>query len=319
MSERHTDQARARNGERRDRPPEKLAQVLKQLATEINAEFSLTLSGPLLKEDGSIDMEGFQTKKGGPYRKTRDPRNPSRPGAESIAEDKEYIKEREIEWSDAKNTKVQQYYLTEYGDGSVDGVVAQFRRNRLESHGVQLEMAITVLLHKILKSEFLVLRTAPLDDYKNGVDTLIVDRKTGNVVCSFDEVNDREGGGRYEEKIAAIKLNARQGGSRIKYGVTFKESKGAPTLQRTDLHFIPSFYLALSLSELQELLAGMNYDISQPPTPVELKIFDRLLSTLESQRCLLRDEPTRPEFKLQLEEFYESLRRMRALAHYYKK
>ena len=48
-------------------------------------------------------------------------------------------------------------------------------------------MAIMVLLHKMLKDDFVVLRSAKRDDYAGGVDMLIVNRKTGAVICAIDD------------------------------------------------------------------------------------------------------------------------------------
>ena len=164
------------------------------------------------------------------------------------------------------------------------------------------------------------MRSSALDDYKNGVDHLIVDRLTGNVICSFDEVNDRAGGGRrIEEKLAEAKKKARKGGARVKYGVTFEGEEGKRKIVRKNLENIPSFYLALTQEELRELLAGMEFDISAAPSAIELKVFDALMAKLESQNLALLEKRIPDLIRKQLEDFKESIQRMKELGEQLKK
>ena len=60
------------------------------------------------------------------------------------------MRDLEIKFSDADDARVQAYHQVD----STDAMLEKFNQTRLESNGMQLEMAITLVLHKILKSEF---------------------------------------------------------------------------------------------------------------------------------------------------------------------
>ena len=60
------------------------------------------------------------------------------------------------------------------------------KRNNIESEC--FEQLVSVIFTKVMPERFAVLRTAKYDDYEHGVDTIIIDRETGDVVCSVDEV-----------------------------------------------------------------------------------------------------------------------------------
>ncbi len=140
------------------------------------------------------------------------------------------------------------------------------------------EMALTITLHKFLKNDFIVARASRYDDYNNGVDQVIVDKKTGDVICGFDEVftSGFDGGG--EKKVEKMKKIKEKGGAEIKYGATLENDQ----LVRSHIKNVPAFYLALSKDELKELLevlANKNTVI----TEVEINIFNKLLDSLETQ------------------------------------
>lgn len=118
------------------------------------------------------------------------------------------------------------------------------------------EMALTAMLQKILPSRFMVVRASAYDDYNHGVDQLILDKESGDVVCGIDEVIDRDyysGPNKKEEKI---KRQMAKGGFQVKYGAKFKNSK----LFLQNLKNIPAFYLSLSKSELQVLFQALKSD-----------------------------------------------------------
>jgi hypothetical protein len=301
-----------RSGSKRDlreRDYEKLAETLKQLAAKINAEFFDEIGAALLEDDATISMDVFALKKGGPFRKTKDARNPDDAGLDTIEHDKALVKQLEIEWTDADDERVQAYFAAENTEKTLE-----IRRRELkEKLGIRLEMALTIVLHKILGPEFLVLRSATYDDYKNGVDHVIVDRRTGNVVCSFDNVN-AQSGSRHEEKLAKVKKKAREGGARVKYGITFEmDKRGSRKIVRRELAHVPTFYLGLSPDELKNLLYKMNFGLDDPSSETELRVFDTLLQALEFQRELLERERISDKMRGTLKSFEESLSRMRDL------
>ena len=78
--------------------------------------------------------------------------------------------------------------------GWFSGLSAEEAREKKRlTEGEQLEMLAYAILAKNLGEQFVVARTSPHDDRVNKVDTIILDRKTGNLVCAFDEVGDASG------------------------------------------------------------------------------------------------------------------------------
>ncbi|MBM3204742.1 hypothetical protein FJZ48_02050 [Candidatus Uhrbacteria bacterium] len=287
-----------------ERFKEKLVESLKQLADQINREFVGELGAPLLHDDGTINMDAFSLKKGGPFRKTKDGRDPHDTGEGTIEYDKALIERLEADFAAADSEGVQKHF------GGREAAMAAFRERQSTKLGVQLEMALTIILHKVLGSEFLVLRSSKFDDYKHGVDHLIVDRLTGNVVCSFDNVNETEGL-RNQQKMQKVIRRAADGGTQIKYGITFS---GEPQkILRTKLSSIPTFSLALSQDELKTVLHQMNYDVTGEPSSTELQVFDQLMDGLELQCATLQDRKIASGVRMGLMAFGESLTRMRAL------
>ncbi len=116
-----------------------------------------------------------------------------------------------------------------------------------ERVGELLEMLAVGIFYKFLKDRFIILRSSSFDDVYNKVDTLIIDKETGNVVCAFDEVADvlRT---RYHEKRENVMRINKKGGARLKYGLELKEvKKGNQELEVkfSSLKNLPIFYIAL--------------------------------------------------------------------------
>jgi len=293
---------------------EKLEGMLSAMSTEINQELRASIGHDILNNDASINMDSFWTKKGGPYKKE---------GADdSVKADKEMVRDLELRFSGVKNEdgsineKALISYEKEYGTTDFDEIIQIHKKNREKQSNHKLEMAITGLLYKVLKSEFVVVRSSLLDDYTAGVDNVIVNKRTGQVVCAFDEVHDQKGGGREKEKINKVSKKAEKGGATIKYGFTFeKDSVSNETkLIRTAIDHIPSFYLGLTPEELEELLNSMEFDISKEVTKVELKIFDILIKSLEEQIDMLENNKKIDEkIRKNIQNFKNSLKQMKDL------
>jgi hypothetical protein len=239
-------------------------------------------------------MDAYVSKKqvDGPYKKT---------GEGSVKQDKDLVRNLELKWSGVmrENGEIDEEIFNRYKTDpnydppikTLDDIIALRKKNKNETPSGKLEMAVSGLLYKILKDDFVVVRASDYDDRINGADNVIVNRHTGDVVCAFDEVHDHEGGDRHQGKLAKVVKNAEKGGTTIKYGFTFeKDSETQQTkLVRKAIEHIPSFYLGLAPEELQDLLGGMQFDIHKGVSKVELVIFDKLISSLERQVTSLKE------------------------------
>jgi len=160
----------------------------------------------------------------------------------------------------------------------------KFNKEELrDSNGQLFEEAIACVFHRILKKNYLVVRSSDFDDFSNGVDLLIVDEETGEIICAVDDISTNENFQGIEDKENKVLLQNMNGGAKMKYGLTFKENgqSGEMELTREKIKEIPIFFMHLSGEKLDELLSKMNYDIKGDPSEIELEIFDELVRILE--------------------------------------
>jgi hypothetical protein len=300
---------------------ERLEHMMGEMANEINADLKQYVGEvDLLQSDGSVRMEAFVSKKpvNGPYKKDG--------GPDSVKADKNLVRELELKWSGVmkENGEIDEKIFNRYKQDpnykpriqTLDDIIALRKKNKNETPSGKLEMAITGLLYKFLKDDFIVMRASEYDDRANGADNVIVNRHTGDVVCAFDEVHDEEGGERHNGKLAKVAKNAEKGGTTIKYGFTFEKdaTTNQTTLVRKAIEHVPSFYLGLAPDELAELLEHMQFDIHAGVNKVELKILDKLISSLEEQvDGLKNNRRVHRGVQKSVQNFEASLERMKEL------
>ncbi len=179
--------------------------------------------------------------------------------------------------SDQELVKVQEDTLR--GSKSLEN----WRLDREKNPAEIAEMALALVINKFLGADFIVARASNYDDYNSGVDLVVIDKKTGDVVCGFDDVLGNigdDGGAKKEVKMTNFR---KKGGAKIKYGATIKDGE----LIRQAAQGIPAFYLSLSQVELGELLTALK--TGEPITPAENKIFNKLVASLEEQAALAKD------------------------------
>ncbi|MFH1565418.1 MAG: hypothetical protein ABIC82_06325 [bacterium] len=310
---------------RRKKPEyyEKLEGLLKNIAQEMNDEFKCYLNsekrGDLFEGDCSIRMNAFQKGENGPYAKEDD-----------IKKDKQFIKDEELEWSEAENEKVRLYYKNEYKawddnddeKKQTEKTVAKWKEMQEKRIGNLLEMAIVGIFYKILKNSNLsIMRSAKYDDYTNGVDTIMVDKETGQVICAFDEVSDEEGKDeRRKNKLKRMKHKAKQQGGELKYGITFeKNNENKSVLVKKNLTNIPMFCLNLPKNELEKILGEMKFDTDTCPREIELAFFNKMVFLMEEQmQNLLKEQRLNENVKENLQAIPEALQKMRDASAQYK-
>jgi len=288
---------------------EKLDGMMSVIAQKLNAEFlELGETQLMLNSDNTINPDAFR-----PSAKT--------PGKTStfVDADGEKVRKQNIALSAADNRSTQEYYIDKFGikddEYIIDNVIKQFKRNNEKKPGFQLEKAITALFHKLLREEFLVMRSCTYDDYFNGIDNVIVNKKTGDVICAFDEVHDEVGGERQMGKTQKILKIAQDEGAMLKYGMILKKDgvTGKQKLVKKPIINIPVFYIGLSTDELKSLLSGMSYDIDGKINQIEFDIFDKLMISLEDQIISLNREKLHPGVKKNIAIFKESVRQMKKM------
>lgn len=211
---------------------------------------------------------------------------------EEIEKDKQFVEEKEKGW---------------YGDLSEK----EKEEEILKSDGEKLELLKNSIFNKNLGSEFIITRSSRYDDIKNGVDNVLLERKTGNVICALDEVGDISGVEYERKKDKILERNRDNHGAKIKYGLSLKEESGEMKLKLGKVDNIPIFYIALSKSMISKALT--NFNPSPEQSDFEKKLFDYFISTLDSQVKGLELVPSRlsPELKKRLDTFNQFLKDFR--------
>ena len=171
-----------------------------------------------------------------------------------------------------------------------------------EKIGEKLEEVFSLLLNKMFeKNEMIVVRTSKYDDIFAGVDHLILDAKTGNVVAGIDTLSEMSGR-RYESKIQAILAKNLDGGARIKYGVRIEEGK----VKKGRLQQVPVFLFALPPQKIDQIVETFD---PQKVTPQEKDVFRYFLACLKLQTDALakKDMKAFPELEKRFKGFREKI------------
>lgn len=257
---------------RAEKPGEKLAHFMEDISHKLNKEiFEYGEKEPLLDEKNSIRMEAFNYS--------------------DIEADKQKVFNKDVEWSGANDPEIREFYGGKYGVESIDGVIKSYRKNKENNPSAQLEKAITGLLHKVIGKKFMVMRSSDFDDYFNGIDNVVVNRETGDVICAFDEVHDEKDGKRQMKKIKKIKDVAGRGGATLKYGITFEKDAitGEKKLVKKSIKNVPVFFLGLSSKELSGLLSEINFSVDSEINSFEWEVFNNLIKSLKEQIEILEE------------------------------
>ena len=184
-----------------------------------------------------------------------------------LENDKAYIAKHEQEWAKEKGKTVEEWQKT-----------------KDKNPATIAELAVTLVLHKLLNDRFIIARASTFDDYKHGVDNVLIDKETGAVVCGFDEVLGFTGDDGGEKKDKKIKESIASGGASLKYGATMIDGK----MVRRDLRNMPTFYLSLSKDELHQLLLDLKgtSEVTENEKTIVLKLLASLKSQYENDKSL---------------------------------
>lgn len=202
--------------------------------------------------------------------------------------------------------------------------------------GGKLEMFKTAIFHKLLKEDFFVLRSSIFDDTIYGVDNVIIDRETGNLVCGFDEVvtdrgesassenepelwfGKKKSGERkirgFKTKKAEVFKKNQNGGAELKYGLkTEKEGEKTKITLGWRKNF-PIFYLALPRNHLENGIKKFN---PFKESNLDKTILNHFFSSIKSQISELKlhelgGTRLNPNLKKRLDAFEKKLEKLSA-------
>ena len=174
--------------------------------------------------------------------------------------------------------------------------------------GMIWEKVVTIIFNKILGEKYLIVHSSRRDDNR-GFDTLIVDKKTGEVVCTFDEVESNLQSNRYLKKIARVdEIN--KIGSVIRDGLILKNGK----LEQKLLTDIPYFLLQITKEDFIKVLSEMDLDSMDNISDIEFEVFDKLIISLETQiESLKNSGHTKENLLEKVDKFLDSLEKMKEI------
>lgn len=177
---------------------------------------------------------------------------------------------------------------------------------RIRKRGERLEMLKSAIFFKNLRKEFIVVRSSLFDDVVNNVDNVIIERKTGNVVCALDEVAEIKGF-RYEEKRKEVLDKNFSKGVELKYGLLLKKEEGEMKLKLSEISHLPIFYLALHESAIEKALDNFQNSLTEQ-SDYEKKIFEYFIASLNSQiQSLLLSPNLHSDIEKRVQRFREIL------------
>lgn len=172
------------------------------------------------------------------------------------------------------------------------------------------ETGITLLLDKALHEDFVVCKSSKYDDYKHGVDNIILDKETGNIVCGFDDVLGHRGDDGGEKKKDKIRKIMDKGGVSLKQGLSFKDDG---SLETKDLHKLPAFYLAISKEDLELLLKNMNNEDEDQISETEKNLLLKFVSSMEEQLDSFKVSRLDTKLQTNILEFEKSLTKIKSI------
>ena len=114
------------------------------------------------------------------------------------------------------------------------------------------EKLTVALLHKAFFLKGLTtVRSSSFDDVRHKVDSFIVDRQTGEVICALDETTAEEGTPARRGKDAAAEKMNEQGGTSVKYGVN---GIAGDNFSLAEVPNVPLFVLQLPRTRIDRVL-----------------------------------------------------------------
>jgi hypothetical protein len=154
------------------------------------------------------------------------------------------------------------------------------------SDGENFEVLKTIIFNKFLGNDFIVARASLFDDFINRVDNVILDKKTGNLVCALDEVADISGSEFEKKKGEVLNRNMKENENMLKYGLRMENGKIAPARAE---HF-PLFYLALPHNHIREAVNKIAPSLEEK-SEYEKDLFSYFLASINLQIKTLKLYP----------------------------
>ena len=169
-----------------------------------------------------------------------------------------------------------------YGTTDQDKLVELIENDNKEKmrDGNISEDLLFLMMNKVAGDRYITLKTSQYDDFRNGVDMVLVDTETDAVICTFDAtVSDIKS--RMNHKIERAKTRIDKGkGLYMKYGVSFDHNQ---KMKLGEIQNIPPLFLDLPKQDLKRMLHVMDFNIDSELSNAEIEVVMGLLDKLDQQ------------------------------------
>lgn len=174
------------------------------------------------------------------------------------------------------------YVQEKYGITDQDKLIELIENDNKEKmrDGNVSEDLLFLMMNKVAGDRYITLKTSEYDDFRNGVDMVLVDTETDAVICTFDAtVSDVKS--RIGHKMDRAKKRVDNGkGLYMKYAVSFRENQ---KMNLGEIQNIPPLFLDLPKQDLKHILHVMDFNIDSELSSAEIKVVSDLLNKLDSQ------------------------------------
>ncbi len=252
---------------------DKLKSAMRRIAEKCNPH----IEGGFVADDGTIRM----TRKHFPDYEDKD-----------FKDDQNFVKASKILWSFADKPAARQSFaerkrLTHLNEEQLTAAMLADYEKKKEK-GVQIEMLVTILLTKALGDDYIIVRSCEYDDFENGVDNLIVNRLTGEVIGALDDTHDDDLGSGTQTKLDKItkKALAPKGGAKVKYGLTYKNGQ----LYKGKLEKLPIFFFSFNTDAMNDALSSLDFTNLDSLNEKETLIFNGMVDQLSEQAAFLLEK-----------------------------
>jgi len=154
-------------------------------------------------------------------------------------------------------------------------------------NGQLAELITPRVFYKLLHEKYYVVRSSRYDDIKNHVDTLIIDKSSGEIVCSMDESTAFDKTIVQNKNQNIYKQNLR--GVELKYAFKIEKVKNIPHLVLGKAEQTPFFYLPVDINEIYNSREEIQKNDLSKISNYDIKAFNAWMQLMERQLNNLRE------------------------------
>jgi len=225
-----------------------------------------------------------------------------------------YSSNEDLIWLKRIVDKIENVNIEEEKSESEEVEIGRFIKEALEDReiitdGERMEVFKTIIFHKFIGKNFIVVRSSIYDDFKNKVDNVIINKETGEVVCAFDEVclkGPNFDSRKKDKENIIIKIN-RESGAKIKYGLFLQKENDKMVLKKGEVQGVPIFYLSLEKDDLDDGIKSLAWSLDKI-SEKEKEIWGKFKILLKEQgEEIIKDPRVSEDIKLKVENFLKFL------------